>query len=192
MVAGKDYILLPEENGTLNILSRKGEPRIKVKGKIAFSNNDLYVVKGATLTDTHIVTIDKDGNQQNILFDGTIDNSIQFEFEEQIYFGYKLEHHILLEEDELRVNGPEMNLQYSFDNNNLSTPQITQFENQLYLSITDTKADEVYLFKSQNELVDGFPLYGKTKSILSDIDLDKKLNLIVGGESGMLYNYSAE
>lgn len=192
VVAGKDYILLPEENGTLNILSRKGEPRIKVKGKIAFSNNDLYVVKGATLTDTHIVTIDKDGNQQNILFDGTIDNSIQFEFEEQIYFGYKLEHHILLEEDELRVNGPEMNLQYSFDNNNLSTPQITQFENQLYLSITDTKADEVYLFKSQNELVDGFPLYGKTKSILSDIDLDKKLNLIVGGESGMLYNYSAE
>ena len=192
VVAGKDYILLPEENGTLNILSRKGEPRIKVKGKIEFSNNKLYVIKGTTLADTHIVTIDKNGVQQNILFDGTIDNSIQFEFDEDMYYSYKLEHNIGVEAENLIVNGEQMNLKYSFDSEELSTPRITKFENQLYLSITDLEAEEAYLFRSPDELVDGFPLYGKTTGILRDIDLDKKLNFIVGGESGMIYNYSAE
>ena len=192
VVAGKDYILLPEENGTLNILSRKGEPRIKVKGKIEFSSNKLYVVKGTTLADTRIVTIDKNGVQQNILFDGTIDNSIQFEFDKEMYYSYELEHNIGVEAEELIVNGEQMNLKYSFDSEELSTPQITNFENQLYLSITDLEAEEAYLFRSPDELVDGFPLYGKTTGIVRDIDLDKNLNFIVGGESGMIYNYSAE
>lgn len=192
VVAAKDYILLPEENGTLNILNRKGEQRIKVKGKIDFSNNKLFVVKGVTLAETRIVTIDNKGVQQNILFDGTIDNSIQFEFDDEMYYSYELAHHIGVESEDLKVNGEEMNFQYSFDNQKLSTPKLTEFKNQLYISITDLTAEEAYLFRSPNELVDGFPLYGKTTGIIRDIDLDEKLNFIIGGESGMLYNYSAE
>ena len=41
VVGGRDYILLAEENGTLNILNRRGETRVKVKEKIDFSNNKL-------------------------------------------------------------------------------------------------------------------------------------------------------
>jgi hypothetical protein len=192
VVAGKDYILLPEENGTLNILSRKGKSRIKVKGKIDFSDNKLHVVKGFTLAETRIVTVDKHGNQQNILFDGSIDNSIQFEFDEGIYYAYKLAHHIGIESEDLQVNGEIMNLKYSFDNEVLSTPKTSVINQQFYLSVTDLKSEKAYLFRSPNELVEGFPLYGKTTGILKDIDLDNKLNFIVGGESGMLYNYSAE
>ena len=192
VVAGKDYILLPEENGTLNILSRKGKSRIKVKGKIDFSDNKLHVVKGFTLAETRIVTVDKHGNQQNILFDGSIDNSIQFEFDEGMYYAYKLAHHIGIESEDLQVNGEIMNLKYSFDNEVLSTPKTSVINEQFYLSVTDLKSEEAYLFRSPNELTEGFPLYGKTTGILKDIDLDDKLNFIVGGESGMLYNYSAE
>ena len=109
-----------------------------------------------------------------------------------MYYSYELEHNIGVEAEELIVNGEQMNLKYSFDSEELSTPQITNFENQLYLSITDLEAEEAYLFRSPDELVDGFPLYGKTTGIVRDIDLDKNLNFIVGGESGMIYNYSAE
>jgi hypothetical protein len=150
------------------------------------------VVKGVTLAETRIVTIDNKGVQQNILFDGTIDNSIQFEFDDEMYYSYELAHHIGVESEDLKVNGEEMNFQYSFDNEKLSTPKLTEFKNQLYISITDLTAEEAYLFRSPNELVDGFPLYGKTTGIIRDIDLDQKLNFIIGGESGMLYNYSAE
>ena len=192
VVASKDYILLPEENGTLNILNRKGEPRIKIKDKIEFSKNKLNVIIGTTLANTRIVTVDKKGVQQNVLFDGSLDNSIQFEFDEDMYYSYELEHSIGVESEDLKVNGEQMNLKYSFDTEKLSSPQITEFNGQLYLSITDLDTDAAYLFREPKDLVEGFPLYGKTSGIARDIDLDGKLNFIVGGESGMIYNYSAE
>lgn len=192
VVAGKDYILLPEENGTLHILNRKGESRIRVKDKIQFSDNKLQVVKGNSLADTRIVTIDRDGIQQNILFDGTIDNSLQFEFDENIQYSYDNEHHILVEGEDLKVNGTQMNLLHSFDSDKLTQAKLYESNSQQYLSITDLKSSQAYLFRAPNDLVEGFPLYGKTTGILNDIDLDEKLNFIVGGESGIIYNYAAE
>lgn len=192
VVAGKDYILLPEENGTLNILNRKGESRIRVKDKIQFSDNKLQVVKGKSLADTRIVTIDRDGVQQNILFDGTIDNSLQFEFDENIQYSYDNEHHILVEGEDLKVNGTQMNLLHSFGSDKLTQAKLYESNTQQYLSITDLKSSQAYLFRAPNDLVEGFPLYGKTTGIARDIDLDDKLNFIVGGESGIIYNYAAE
>jgi len=109
-----------------------------------------------------------------------------------MYYSYELEHSIGVESEDLKVNGEQMNLKYSFDTEKLSSPQITEFNGQLYLSITDLDTDAAYLFREPKDLVEGFPLYGKTSGIARDIDLDGKLNFIVGGESGMIYNYSAE
>lgn len=189
VVAEKDYIILAEKNGTLNILNRKGEKRFKVKGKIEFSENEIQVVKGKNLAETRIVTIDKNGVQQNILFDGTVDNSIKFEFDESIKFSYKNGHHILLEGRNLKVNGPKINMIYSFETNKLSDVNLHATNNRYYLSITDTLNSKAYLFDSENDLVDGFPVYGKTKGITNDLDLDGGLNYIIGGESGVIYNY---
>ena len=192
IVGGKDYILLAEENGTLNILNRRGEKRIKVKEKINFSHNKLQVVKGKSMAETRIVTIDKNGAQQNILFDGTIDNSIQFEFDETIQYNYTNQHHIIVEDENLKVSGPQMNLLYTFDNKELSEAKLSKIKKQYYLSITDTKTAQAYLFRAPDDLVEGFPIYGKTSGILQDTDLDGKLNFIIGGESGLIYNYAAE
>ena len=192
VVGGRDYILLAEENGTLNILNRRGETRVKVKEKIDFSNNKLQVVKGKSLAETRIVAIDKKGAQQNILFDGSIDNSIQFEFDQNIQYTYTKQHHILIEGEDLKVNGPQMNLLYSFENESLSAAKLFNVENEHYLSITDTKTAEAYLFREPNEMVEGFPMYGTTTGIAEDMNLDGKINFITAGESGTLYNYAVE
>ena len=192
VVGGRDYILLAEENGTLNILNRRGETRVKVKEKIDFSSNKLQVVKGKSLAETRIVAIDNKGAQQNILFDGSIDNSIQFEFDQNIQYTYTKQHHILIEGEDLKVNGPQMNLLYSFENESLSAAKLFNIENEHYLSITDSKTAEAYLFREPNELLEGFPMYGKTTGIAEDINLDGKLNFITAGESGTLYNYAVE
>ena len=192
VVGGRDYILLAEENGTLNILNRRGETRVKVKEKIDFSSNKLQVVKGKSLTETRIIAIDKKGVQQNILFDGSIDNSIQFEFDQNIQYTYTKQHHILIEGEDLKVNGPQMNLLYSFENESLSAAKLYNVENEYYLSITDTNTAEAYLFREPNEMVDGFPMYGITTGIAEDVNLDGKINFITAGESGILYNYAVE
>jgi hypothetical protein len=192
IVAGKDHILLAEKNGTLNILNRKGEHRFKVKEKIDFSENKIQVIKGRNLSETRIVTIDRSGVQQNILFDGSVDNSLKFEFDEDIKFSYKNGHHILLEGNDLKVNGPKMNMLYSFENSQLTNVELSDFNQQPYLSITDTLNSKAYLFSATNDLVDGFPVYGKTIGLINDLDLDGKPNYIIGDESGMLYNYVVE
>ena len=192
VVASKDYILLPEENGTLNILNRKGETRIKVKDKIDFSNNKLHIIQGKTLAESRIVTIDKNGVQQNILFDGSIDNGIQFEFDHEIYYSFELDHHVMIESESIKVSGSNMNLRYSFNHNLTSKPVLHSFKNQIYMCVTDFKNEETFLFREPNELIKGFPIYGKTRGILKDLNLDQHLNLIVGSESGLIYNYSAE
>ncbi len=192
VVGGRDYILLAEENGKLNILNRRGETRVKVKEKIDFSSNKLQVVKGKSLAETRIVAIDKKGAQQNILFDGSIDNSIQFEFDQNIQYTYTKQHHILIEGEDLKVNGPQMNLLYSFENESLSAAKLFNVENEHYLSITDTKTAEAYLFREPNELLEGFPMYGTTTGTAEDINLDGKINFITAGESGTLYNYAVE
>ena len=192
VVGGRDYILLAEENGKLNILNRRGETRVKVNEKIDFSRNKLQVVKGKSLAETRIVAIDKKGAQQNILFDGSIDNSIKFEFDQNIQYTYTKLHHIVIEGEDLKVNGPQMNLLYSFENKSLSVAKLFNVENEHYLSVTDTNTAEAYLFREPNEMVDGFPMYGITTGIAEDVNLDGKINFITAGESGTLYNYAVE
>ena len=85
-----------------------------------------------------------------------------------------------------------MNLLHSFDTDKLTEANIYKSESQYYLSITDLKSSQAYVFRSPNDIVDGFPLYGTTSGILKDLDLNGKLNFIVGGESGIIYNYAAE
>ena len=192
VVAGRDYILLAEENGKLNILNRRGETRVKVNEKIDFSRNKLQVVKGKSLAETRIVAIDKKGVQQNILFDGSIDNSIQFEFDQNIQYTYAKQHHILIEGKDLKVNGPQMNLLYSFENESLSAAKLYNVENEHYLSITDTNTGDAYLFREPNELLEDFPMYGITTGIAEDINLDGNINFITAGETGTIYNYVLE
>ena len=85
-----------------------------------------------------------------------------------------------------------INLLHSFDTDNLTPAKLYQSKSQYYLSITDLKSSQAYLFRAPNDIVEGFPLYGITSGILKDIDLDEKLNFIVGGESGIIYNYAVE
>lgn len=192
VMGGRDYILLAEENGKLNILNRRGETRVKVKEKIDFSTNKLQVVKGKSLAETRIVALDKKGIQHNILFDGSIDNSIKFEFDRSIQYTYTKQHHIIIEGEDLKVNGPQMNLLYSFESESLSTAKLFNVENEHYLSITNRNTAEAYLFREPNELVEGFPMYGKSTGITEDLNLDGKINFIIADESGTIYNYTVE
>lgn len=192
VVSNKDYIILTEENGTLHLLNRRGEQRLKIEEKIDFSDNPPQVLYGQSLADTRIIIIDKEGVQQNILFDGSVDYSLQFDYEDNIEYHNENNHQILIEENRIKVNGTNMNASFNLASKQLDFSESLIFNEQIYLSFTDKENNEAYLIVEPDQIADGFPVHGKSLAKISDIDLDGKLNFIVQGESGMLYNYSAE
>ena len=192
VIGGRDYIIMPEENGTLNVLNRKGESRIQISEKIEFSQNTIQVIQGKTKESSIMVTIDKNGAQKNILFDGSIDNSLQFSFEKNTQYEFSKGHHIQTQADVLNVNGPKINLIRSFEEAELLPPKIYDFSDRMYLSITDKKRSKTYLFREPNDIVNGFPLYGSTTGVLQDLNNDGELNLLTSGESGTIFNYKVD
>ena len=192
VIGGRDYIIMAEENGTLHILNRKGESRIQISEKIEFSQNTIQVIQGKTTETSMMVTIDKNGAQKNILFDGSIDSSLQFSFEKNTQYEFSKGHNVRTEEDVLNVNGPKINLMYSFDEAELLPAKIFDFSDHFYLSVTDKKGSKTYLFRDTNEIIDGFPLYGKTTGVLQDLNNDGELNLITSGETGTIFNYAVD
>ena len=192
VIGGKDYIIMPEKNGTLHILNRKGETRIELSEKIEFSQNKIQFIPGKTKEDSRMVTIDKNGTQKNILFDGSIDNSLEFSFKKNLQYEFLNGHNIQTEVDFLNVNGPKINFFRTFEEAELLPAKIFDISNSLYLSVTDKKNFKVYLFRETNEMVRDFPLYGKTTGILKDLDNNGKLNLICSGESGTIFNYAVD
>ena len=62
----KDYILIPLENNTLKIVSRTGKDRVKVKGKITFSDNEIFsYLNTFSTTDQggNLIQVDTKGNK---------------------------------------------------------------------------------------------------------------------------------
>lgn len=190
VIGGRDYIIMPEQNGTLHILNRKGEMRIELSEKIEFSQNTVQVIQGTTKENSRIITIDKNGTQKNILFDGSIDKSLEFSFKKNTHYEFSKGHNIRTEGNYLSVSGPRINMLRSFEESELLPAKIFDISNSLYLCITDKKSSKVYLFRETNEMVKGFPIYGKTSGILEDLNNNGKLNLISSGESGTIFNYS--
>ncbi|MAZ31132.1 MAG: hypothetical protein CMP57_03455 [Flavobacteriales bacterium] len=192
VIGGRDYIIMPEQNGTLHILNRKGEMRIELSEKIEFSQNTVQVIQGTTKENSRMITIDKNGTQKNILFDGSIDKSLEFSFKKNTHYEFSKGHNIRTEGNYLSVSGPKINILRSFEESELLAAKIFDISNNLYLCITDKKNSKVYLFRETNEMVKGFPIYGTTLGILEDLNNNGKVNLISSGESGTIFNYSVD
>ena len=118
--------------------------------------------------------------------------SIQFSFDKTVKYSYTNKHHIVVEGKDLKVNGPKINLIHNFKSENLTDVQLNKIGEQHYLSITDIQSSEAYLFRAPDDIAEGFPVYGITNGVIEDIDLDGKLNYLIGGDSGMIYNYLVE
>ena len=59
----------------------------------------------------------------------------------------------------------------------------------LYFSTTETGSQKVYLFYSNGEAVEGFPVYGKSAVDLSNSDKDKALEMVVATEDNSILIY---
>ncbi|MFN4761698.1 hypothetical protein ACKGJN_01125 [Gillisia sp. Q332] len=174
----KDYIVFPESNGKLNINSRQGKSRIKVKEKIDFSENEWYQNKGKFVSvnsANNLVFVDVKGNveEKKVAFNV----NLQLAATENTL--------VTLSENVLVINDTEINLDYGL----YTQPKIFEFGSKTYIAVTDTQAQRIFVFDKNAALLPGFPVYGNSAI---DMHLENGGNVVltVKGEEDTILVYT--
>ncbi len=177
-IGPKDYILIAEENGKLNILDRLGRTRINLKNKINFSTNEWYQYLEkfiSTSKDGKLIEIDTNGKvffkdlnlNENSRIISTNKSLVSFT------------------DNRLTIKDKTVELDFGI----YSNPKLFYINNKVYITITDFQSNKVYLFDSNADLFPNFPVYGNSVMSLGDIDKDPNLEFVVQGEENNILIY---
>ena len=175
-ITNKDYIVFPEKSGKLNILSRQGEHRVKVKESIDFSENEWYEF------ENDFVSTNAEGNLIKVTQNGSI-NTEKTDFSENHSIVARPNLLVSLSENILKIKGKEISLDYGL----YTAPEIFYVNNKYYISLTDLQTQKIFVFDSNAELLTGFPVYGTSGINLNNADIDQRPEFVVkGGDKEIL------
>tara|TARA_B100001059_G_scaffold157765_1_gene157390 strand:- start:4731 stop:7151 length:2421 start_codon:yes stop_codon:yes gene_type:complete len=177
-IKGKDFIIIREENGVINILNRRGKNLIKLKSNLSLSKNSIYSYLNTFATSDiygNLVQIDTKGNV--------------IKTPENLAPGHYIEMTtktlVSLSENILTIKGIPVKLPYG----NYTKPKIFYINNTIYVSTTDIDSQKVYLYLSNGKLVNGFPVYGSDSADIVNSNNKNSLEMIVQSESNGIIIY---
>lgn len=174
----KDYILIAEESGKLNILNRQGHVRIPIKEKINISENEWYGYNGNFITSApseKLIEIDQTGNIVKKSA-GLAENT------KLVANGNNL---VYLSENILHINAHEVELDFGL----YTQPQLFSLNQKTLVAVTDTQTSSVFVFNEKGELLEGFPVYGNSQVDIANADTDSNLELVVQGDDNEVIMY---
>ncbi len=177
-IGRKDFLIYKLKNKTLKILNRLGDVRIKVTEKIDFSENDVYINKDKfTLTDKKgtLYQIEQSGKVTKTNFNLSNDHGM-FATTNTL---------VLMNDNILTIRGKKVTLELGV----YTAPVIFYLNNKIYISVTDLQSQKVYLFDSQAEAIPNFPIHGSSIVDFSDLDGDKKPDMVTKMSSNSLVVY---
>ena len=177
-MGNKDYILIAEENGKLNILSRVGRSRISVAKNFQFSKIPL-AKEGNTF-----VVITKEHTKERISVRGKV-SSQKLDVAGNYWFAISGRAKTTLDDNLLRINGKLAELPLGL----YSRPQLFKVARKTYISITETQENKVYVFNENGKLLSGFPVYGSTLASLGKGNSKGQVLLAVKGETDTILIY---
>lgn len=163
----KDYIAFSLKDGTLKILSRVGSDRIQVKEKMNFSGNSIFKYKNK------ISTTDSAGVLHQVDQNGAITKS-DFKLNKDHGLYTTSNTLVTMNDNVISIKGKKTELELGL----YSKPIIFYINNKIYVSVTDIQNQKIYLFDSNSNPIQNFPIYGNSLIDLADINNDKKLELV--------------
>ncbi len=178
-MGNKDYIVIAEESGKLNILSRVGKSRVSVSKNFNFS--DIPIVE----EDNAFVVITKENTKERISESGKV-SSQKLAVGSNYWFAILGNTKVTLDDNKLRVNGKLTELPLGL----YTRPQLFNITRNSYVTITETQEKKVYVFDKDGSLLNGFPVYGTSAASLDDSNGKSSKNLVVKGEADTVLMYS--
>ena len=177
-IDGKDFIIVQLENNDLKILDRRGRDRIKIDEKIQFSKNPIFsYLKTFATTDNqgNLIQIDMDGKFMKKNLNLAIDNLIDIKNDNLVY----------ISENNLSIKGINVKLPFG----RYSKPKIFNEFGNMLIGITNLDESNIYLYKDNGELLDGFPLKGNSIIDLRDSDKDDKIEILTRLDKYSIVSY---
>ncbi len=168
-MANKDYILIAEKSGKLNILSRVGKPRIAISKTFNFS--EIPIAREGE----KFVVITKDNIKNSISQNGKV-STLKLNVT-SYWFTTKGKTKVTLDDNLMRINGKLVELPFGI----YTAPKIFTVNRKTYISITETQENKVYLFNKLGELITGFPVFGTSTIDLADATKNGKVNFVSQG-----------
>lgn len=174
-IINKDYVLIAEENGKLNILNRIGKSRISVSNSFDFS--EMPIAKEGN----KFVVITKNNSKVSISQKGKV--TTQKLNVTGYWFTIKGKIKVTLDDNLMRINGKLVELPYGL----YTTPKIYTANHKTYITITETQENKVYVYTKSGEILPGFPVFGTSSTDIGDANKNGKLNFLVkGGDKEIL------
>ena len=174
-MGNKDYIVVAEENGKLNILSRVGKSRVSVSKSFNFS--EIPVAE----EDNTFVVITKENTKERISQDGKV-SSQKLDVGSNYWFAILGNTKVTLDDNLLRINGKLAELPLGL----YTKPEIFNINRNSYIAITETQEKKVYIFDKNGELLNGFPVYGTSAASMGAAS---PKNLVVKGDAKNVVYY---
>ncbi|MCF8715896.1 ribonuclease HII [Joostella atrarenae] len=177
-IGNKDYIILQESDGKLDILHRTGDLRIRTRGSIDFSGNEVYLYdKKFTTTNTSgdLIQVDQKGGL----------NKIELGLKENHLIDATSNTLATISDNILTIKDNKATLDFGI----YTKPKIFYINDKIYVTVTDKQTHKVYLFDSNAALVKNFPVYGDSAIDLADIDNDKRLEMVTVGDKNSIICY---
>jgi len=173
-IGSKDYLIINTEK-KLYITDRRGNIRIKVPQNLNVSGNEIYINKNS------ILTIDNNNNLIRISLNGKISkNPLPLESKYSITSNNK--NTAYMSENILNINNKNIEIKYG----NYSKPKL--FNNK-FISITNFDESKVYLFDTNGDAIDHFPIFGNS---IIDVTINNEKNklITVCGDENEIITYS--
>ncbi|GEM_PF-2917855 len=149
-VSGKDFIGVQGKKGKFYLLDRKGKTRIDVEHKFNVSKNHwgIYHKK--------FVNIDNAGNLVSIDLKGNV-KSDKLNLGGQIFS--EIKHHTLaaLGDGKLLINNQIKNI----DLGTYSKPKVVKTGKQIYVVLSNSENEKIYLFDTKAKIINKFPVMGQ-------------------------------
>lgn len=173
--AGKDYIIFVAGN-KLNILNRRGKPRIRANESINFSDQNIYFY------NNKFTTLDFEGNLIQVDLKGRVSTqSLGFEAQTQITTSSRTL--VAQWSNQLQIKNERKILDFG----SYLAPQLFYVNDKIYIALTDQQGQKIMLFDSSGTILNGFPVFGISKIDLSNADNDSALEFVCqSGENELM------
>lgn len=195
---GKDYIVIPLENGSIKIIERSGKDRLILKKKLPATKNPVVIKLHSELNKVFVSTLDSSGNVSKLYFNDVLETINFSNIPSNSFFHYfdvnndNNDDYVFAHNKTLQVLDAEKKtiLTHELENEITQQPLFFKMPDKT-IKIGLVSSSNIYLINQQGVLENNFPLTGSTAFSISNLSSNQALNIVVG-DKNLIYMYNLQ